>query len=106
MRSRVRRGEVRGVGRDVRWLRVRNGRVARQTGTRERGIGVRVLDGGWGFAASRDLSGAAEVAGRATALARATAPHASPEIDPGEPGALAAPRVLQRDSQVPGRCAP
>jgi TldD protein len=80
----VQRGEVRVVEQDIQWLRVRNGQLELQTRTLDRGIGVRVLDGGWGFAASRDLNGATAVAEQAVILARATAPHAYADIDLGE----------------------
>ncbi len=85
----VRLGEVRGVERDIQWLRIRNGEVELQTRTLEHGIGVRVLDGGWGFAASRDLGAADHLAERAAALARLGAPSAYDEIDVGvQPPAL------------------
>ncbi len=81
----VQRGEVREVEQDIQWLRVRNGELELQTRTLDRGLGVRVLAGGWGFAASRDPDAAVAVAERAVALARASAPHAYASIDLGEP---------------------
>jgi len=83
VRRGVRLGQVRWVERDVQWLRVRNGELELQTRTLDRGLGVRVLDGGWGFAASRDPERATAVAEQAVALARASAPHAYAEIDIG-----------------------
>ena len=61
----VRLGEARLVEKDVQWMRVRNGRLALHTRTVNRGVGVRALHGGWGFAASRDPETAAHVADRA-----------------------------------------
>jgi predicted Zn-dependent protease len=65
----ARLGEVRMVERQLEWLQVRNGKVETCTRTVSRGLGIRALAGGWGFAASDDLSDPVAVADRAVDLA-------------------------------------
>jgi len=79
----VRLGEARLVEREVQWLKVRNGKVDVATTTREAGVGVRALAGGWGFAASRDTAAAGALADRAVDLAEAARPAAYGRIDVG-----------------------
>jgi TldD protein len=78
--------DVRVVDTAEQGLSVRTGRLEGIESAESFGFGVRVLvDGAWGFAASRDLSGdqAAQVARRAVAIGRAS------RLAPGDPVALA-----------------
>ena len=81
----VRLGEARLVEREIQWTRVRNGRVELQTATLDRGLGVRVLKGGWGFAASSTVD--PRIADRAVDLAEAAQPlaYGTIEVGQGEP---------------------
>jgi len=76
----VRLGEVRLVERRVEWLQIKNGKVETCTLTVSRGLGIRALMGGWGFAASDDLSDAIGVADRAVDLAQSVAALSYDEI--------------------------
>ena len=69
---RVRLGQVRLVELQLEWLAFRNGEVTVCNRTLSRGIGVRVLDGGWGYAASQDFENPGPVVDRAVALASET----------------------------------
>ncbi len=77
-------GEVRLVERRLEWIQVRNGKVETCTRTLSRGLGIRALHGGWGFAASDNLSGTVALADRAVDLAQSAAPMAYSEIDVGQ----------------------
>ena len=81
---RVRLGQVRLVELQLEWLAFRNGEVTVCNRTLSRGLGVRVLDGGWGYAASQDFENPGPLVDRAVALARAAAPHAYEHIGVGE----------------------
>jgi TldD protein len=84
-----------GVYADARWVAKRSERVAIRTGDvdsvdsdAEQGIGVRVArDGGWGFAATRDVSpaGAREALRRALAIAEAQPVAAARPLAPVPP---------------------
>jgi TldD protein len=84
-----------GVYADARWVAQRSERVAIRTGDvdsvdsdAEQGIGVRVArDGGWGFAATRDVSpaGAREALRRALAIAEAQPVAAARPLAPVPP---------------------
>lgn len=78
----ARLGEVRSVEREVEWLKVRGGRVEQSTHTVDRGLGVRALTGGWGYAGG-PAADAARLADRAVDLADAAAAGAYDTIDVG-----------------------
>ena len=80
----ARLGEVRLVERQVEWLQVRNGQVETCSRTVSRGLGIRALAGGWGFAASDDLSDPVAVADRAVDLAESVGHLSYDKIDVGE----------------------
>ena len=79
----VQLGQARLVEVQLEWLSFRNGEVTACNRTLSRGVGVRVLDGGWGYAASRDLDNPEAIVDRAVELARAAAPHAYAKIGIG-----------------------
>lgn len=82
IRRGVRLGEARLVEREIQWVQVRNGRLELQTTSLDRGLGVRALKGGWGYAASWQPDVA--LADRAVDLAEAAAPLSYGEIEVGE----------------------
>jgi TldD protein len=80
--------EARHVATDTEDLAVRNGQVDDISSSTAEGIGVRVrLGGGWGFAATRDLSaaGADAALGRALAIAEAQPAGPATPLAPVEP---------------------
>jgi TldD protein len=80
--------EARHVATDTEDLAVRNGQVDDISSSTAEGIGVRVrVGGGWGFAATRDLSavGAEEALGRALAIAEAQPAGPATPLAPVEP---------------------
>ena len=77
-------GQVRVVEREMEWVQVRNGRVQTCTHSLSRGMGIRVLAGGWGYAASDQVTDPVALADRAVDLAMASSPLAWPEIPMGE----------------------
>jgi TldD protein len=80
----VQLGQARWVEVQLEWLAFRNGQVTVCNRTMSRGLGVRVLAGGWGYAGSSDLEHPEAIVDRAIALAKAAAPHAYGEIGIGE----------------------
>jgi TldD protein len=90
--------EARHVATSAEDLAVRNGRVDDVSSSESAGVGVRVrIGGGWGFAATRDLSAAGLERGLARALAIAEAQPSAPAraLAPVEPasGHWASPRT-------------
>ena len=77
-------GQIRLVELQLEWLAFRNGEVTVCNRTLSRGLGIRVLDGGWGYAASQSIEEPEAVVDRSVALARAAAPHAYERIAVGE----------------------
>jgi TldD protein len=76
-------GQARWVEVQLEWLALRNGQVTVCNRTLSRGLGVRVLAGGWGYAGSSNWEQPEAVVDQAIALAQAAAPHAYKEIGLG-----------------------
>lgn len=77
-------GQARLVEVQLEWLAFRNGEVTVCNRTLSRGLGIRILTGGWGYAASQNLESVEALVDRAVALADAVAPHAYSHIGIGE----------------------
>ena len=76
-------GQARFVELELEWLAFRNGEVTVCNRTLSRGLGVRVLAGGWGYAASQNLENPEAIVDRALHLAQSAAPYAYETVGVG-----------------------